>query len=143
MKNPIGWISLCLLLASFPSQAVSLKWQQAQFEKGRARLHQWLEANPLEFHYPEPLDMEECAAQLMDIAFGPVGSFALMTGNEKYSTRYMGIGILINIALNLLLTPRMGLNGTAIATSCSIVFWNAAMFITIRKKTGIRTWIWG
>jgi O-antigen/teichoic acid export membrane protein len=84
-----------------------------------------------------------CCAHLLDICFGPVGNFALMTGNEKYTTRYMAIGIFINIAVNLMLTPTMGLNGTAIATACYIVFWNAAMFITIRKKTGIRTWIFG
>ena len=84
-----------------------------------------------------------CCGQLINIGFGPVGNFALMTGNEKYNTIYMAIGILINIALNLLLTPRMGLNGTAIATVSSLVFWNAAMFITIKIKTGIRTWIFG
>jgi O-antigen/teichoic acid export membrane protein len=84
-----------------------------------------------------------CCAQLIDIAFGPVGNFALMTGNEKYSTIYMAIGILINVGLNFLLTPRMGLNGTAIATASSLVFWNAALFFTIYKKTGIRTWVFG
>jgi len=84
-----------------------------------------------------------CCGQLINVGFGPVGNFALMTGNEKYNTIYMAIGIFINIALNLILTPRMGLNGTAIATTSSIVFWNAAMFITLKKKTGIRTWIFG
>jgi O-antigen/teichoic acid export membrane protein len=84
-----------------------------------------------------------CCGQLINIGFGPVGNYALMTGNEKYSTIYMAIGIFINIVLNFILTPRMGLNGTAIATTSSIVFWNAALFITIRKKTGIRTWIFG
>ena len=80
---------------------------------------------------------------LIDIAFGPVGNFALMTGNEKYNTIYMAISILINIALNLMLTPRMGFVGTAIATASCTIFWNAAMFITIMRKTGIRTWIFG
>ncbi|HTB32952.1 MAG TPA: polysaccharide biosynthesis C-terminal domain-containing protein, partial [Bacteroidia bacterium] len=84
-----------------------------------------------------------CCGHLVDICFGPVGNFALMTGNEKYSTIYMAIGIFINIALNLLLTPRMGINGTAIATTSSLIFWNAALFFTIKKKTGIRTWIFG
>lgn len=84
-----------------------------------------------------------CCGQLFNIAFGPVGSFALMTGHQKYNTIYMAIGIVINITLNLILTPRMGFNGTAISTSVSMIFWNAAMFITIRKKTGIRTWIFG
>jgi O-antigen/teichoic acid export membrane protein len=84
-----------------------------------------------------------CCGQLVDIAFGPVRNLALMTGHEKYNTIYMGIGILINFGLNLVLTPRMGLNGTAIANVTSYIFWNAAMFITLKKKTGIRTWIFG
>lgn len=84
-----------------------------------------------------------CCGQLINIAFGPVVNFALMTGHEKYNTIYMAIGILINIVLNLLLTPNMGLNGTAIATASSLIFWNAALFITIKKKTGISTWIFG
>lgn len=84
-----------------------------------------------------------CCGQIIDIAFGPVGNFALMTGHEKYNTIYTAIGIFINIALNLLLTPRIGLNGTAIATASTLIFWNAAMFFTIKKKTGIRTWIFG
>lgn len=84
-----------------------------------------------------------CCGILIDIGFGPVGNFALMTGNEKYYTRYMAIGIFINIVLNLVLTPRMGFIGTAIATASSNVFWNAAMFFTIKRKTGISTWIFG
>jgi len=84
-----------------------------------------------------------CCGLLIDIAFGPVGNFALMTGHEKYNTIYAAIGIFINIALNLILTPHMGLNGTAIATTSSVIFWNAAMFFTIKKKTGISTWIFG
>ena len=84
-----------------------------------------------------------CCGLLIDIAFGPVGNFALMTGNEKYNTIYMSIGILLNIVLNLILTPRMGFIGTAIASASCTVFWNAAMFFTIKKRTGIRTWIFG
>jgi len=84
-----------------------------------------------------------CSGQIINIMFGPVVDFALMTGNEKYTTIYMSIGILINIALNLLLTPGMGLNGTAIATTSSLIFWNVALFYTLKKKTGIRTWIFG
>jgi O-antigen/teichoic acid export membrane protein len=84
-----------------------------------------------------------CCGHLVDIMFGPVGNFALMTGNQKYYTIYMTIGIFINIALNLVLTPQMGFIGTAISTASCSVFWNAAMYFTIRKKTGIRTWIFG
>jgi O-antigen/teichoic acid export membrane protein len=84
-----------------------------------------------------------CTAQLISIAFGPLGNYAVMTGNEKYTIRFASIKILLNVALNLLLTPKLGINGTAIASAIGIIFWNAGMFITIKKKTGISTWIFG
>ena len=84
-----------------------------------------------------------CTAQLISIAFGPVGNYAVMTGNEKLNIRYSAIKIFLAIALNLALTPALGINGTAIATGLSIVFWNAGMFITLKKKTGLSTWIFG
>ena len=84
-----------------------------------------------------------CCGHIIDVAFGPVLTFVLMTGNERYNTMAMSIGIFINIALNLILVPRIGINGTAIASASSTVFWNLFLFITIRKKTGIRTWILG
>jgi hypothetical protein len=37
----------------------------------------------------------------------------------------------------------MGINGTAIATACALITWNTGMYLSIRKKTGIRTWIFG
>lgn len=83
------------------------------------------------------------SGQLISIAFGPVGNFSLMTGNQQLNIIFAIIGILINIALNFILTPILGLNGTAIATTVALVTWNAGMYIATRKKTGIRTWIFG
>lgn len=84
-----------------------------------------------------------CVGHIIDVAFGPVLNFVLMTGYEKYNTIAMGMGIVINVALNLLLTPRMGITGTAIAAASSTVLWNLYLFYIIHKKTGIRTWILG
>ncbi len=81
--------------------------------------------------------------QIINVAFGPIGIFALMTGNQKFNIIFTIINIVLNISLNLLLTPTMGINGTAIATAVSLVTWNTSMFIAIRKKTGIKTWIFG
>lgn len=83
------------------------------------------------------------SGQMFNIAYGPVGIVALMTGNQRFNIIFTSINIIINIILNLLLTPTMGINGTAIATACALVTWNTGMFLTIRKKTGIRTWIFG
>ncbi len=81
--------------------------------------------------------------QIINIAYGPVGNFALMTGNQRFNIIFTSVNIIINVTLNLLLAPRWGMNGTAIATACALVSWNTCMFFAIRRKTGIRTWIFG
>jgi O-antigen/teichoic acid export membrane protein len=83
------------------------------------------------------------SAQLLNIAFGPVGLVSIMTGNERINT-FFAIGkILLNIILNLIFVPYWGLNGTALATIISVGLWNIGMFITIKKKISISTWIFG
>ena len=84
-----------------------------------------------------------CIGHIIDVAFGPVLSFVLMTGYEKYNTIAMAMGIVMNVVLNLLLTPSMGITGTAIAAASSTVLWNLYLFIIIYRKTGIRTWVLG
>lgn len=84
-----------------------------------------------------------CTGQIINITYGPVGNIALMTGNQRFNIIFTSINIFINFTLNLILTPSIGINGTAIATACTLVIWNTGMFITIWKKTGIRTWIFG
>jgi O-antigen/teichoic acid export membrane protein len=83
------------------------------------------------------------SGQIINLAYGPVGNFALMTGNQKFNIIFVAINIFINISLNLILTPTMGITGTAIATTCALITWNTGMFFAVRKKTGINTWIFG
>ena len=82
-----------------------------------------------------------CSAHLINSAFGSVGNLALMSKFEKYNAIVIIISIVINIVLNLLLTPQWGLNGTALAMALSIVVWNVILFIIVKNKTGITTWV--
>lgn len=84
-----------------------------------------------------------CTGQLISIAFGPVGNFSVTTGNEKITILFSFLKMLMIVILNIILTPRWGINGTAIATAISMILWNAGMFITIKRKTGLKTWILG
>lgn len=81
--------------------------------------------------------------QLISIAFGPVGMISVMTGNERLTAIFMSVSIILNITLNFILVPLYGINGTAISTTLVLIFWNLSMFILVKKKTGIRTWILG
>jgi O-antigen/teichoic acid export membrane protein len=82
-----------------------------------------------------------CVTQLISVAFGSVGIVTMMTGHEKYNSIATFISIVINIAGNLILTPLMGVNGTAISAAISILVWNIYLTIIVRKKVGVSPWV--
>lgn len=76
---------------------------------------------------------------LMNAAAGPVGTILNMTGHQVAYQNMVLSGALVNIGLNLLLVPRMGIDGSAIAGTVSMFVWNIAAIIYIKKKYGILT----
>lgn len=65
------------------------------------------------------------AAQLANVATGPVGYLLIMTGDQRWWMQ-AGVGALLgNGLLNLLLIPRYGFVGAALATGASL----AALFV--------------
>lgn len=84
-----------------------------------------------------------CAGQFIGIAFGPLGVFSVVTKNEKITTRFILWKMGVLVLLNIILTPIWGINGAAIATATSIIFWNAGMYVVIKRRTGVSTWIFG
>lgn len=78
-----------------------------------------------------------CLGQLINIFCGSVGLLLLMTGNQKFSIYSLAGGITFNILLNLLLTPKYGIDGAAIASTSSLIIWNAMMYYFVRKKLNI------
>jgi O-antigen/teichoic acid export membrane protein len=83
-----------------------------------------------------------CLAQLFSISCGPVGIISIMTGHEKFNTIGIVISMAITIVLNLLLTPRYGLMGSAIAVTAAIVVWNIYLVAMVKKHVGIYSWIY-
>jgi len=76
---------------------------------------------------------------LMDCAIGSVGLLLIMTGHGRESAIGMGIGAGVNIILNLLLIPKWGLEGAAIATTFSLILWNVVQSVLVYKRIGIHT----
>jgi O-antigen/teichoic acid export membrane protein len=83
-----------------------------------------------------------CVAQLFSISCGPVGIISMMTGHEKFNTIATILSMTTTIVLNLILTPRYGLMGCAIAASVSIILWNVYLIIKVKKHVGIYSWIY-
>lgn len=75
-------------------------------------------------------------ARFYSAVCGSVGNILQMTGHQKVVQNIMLIAAVINIMLNLLLIPIYLLEGAAVASLVSVVFWNTAMVITVKKKFG-------
>lgn len=69
--------------------------------------------------------------QLINVSVGPAGSILTMTKYPRINL-YNSIGLLsINIVLNLILIPRYGMLGAAIATSTSIILINLLRILEV------------
>lgn len=84
-----------------------------------------------------------CLGQLLNILFGSVGTLLLMSGHQKFSILSLAISLVVNVLLNILLTPRYGTTGTAIASATGIGLWNLLMYFFARTKLKIRTTAFG
>jgi O-antigen/teichoic acid export membrane protein len=76
-------------------------------------------------------------AQLVNASTGPVGLLLNMTGHERYTAMTASVGAITNTFLNLLLIPKLGVNGAAIATGISIIFINILNCVWVGKKISI------
>lgn len=70
---------------------------------------------------------------------GSVGTFLQMVGRQKIFQNILIMAALINILLNSLLIPNYGIEGAAVASSVSGIFWNLLMIIYIKKHFGFYT----
>jgi O-antigen/teichoic acid export membrane protein len=74
-----------------------------------------------------------CVAMLVATAAGPVDAILLMGGRSSWSTANTASALVLNIGLNLLLIPRMGMQGAAIAWAVSLVWRNAVPLVQVDR----------
>ena len=77
--------------------------------------------------------------QFVNSISGATGLFMNMTGNQNVFRNIVLIAALINLVLNILLTPTYGLYGAAIAGMISMMTWNIATLFFIKAKFGKTT----
>jgi len=77
--------------------------------------------------------------QLVNASTGSVATVLNMTGHERDTTRIILVGALLNVALNFMLTPILGMIGAAIGTASGLIAWNMLMWHQAFKRTGIDT----
>lgn len=70
---------------------------------------------------------------------GSVGSVLQMTGNQHLFQNILLVAAILNVLLNYILIPISGIQGAAIASFFSVVFWNTIMVIIVKRKFGFIT----
>ena len=77
--------------------------------------------------------------KLVSAFSGSVGNLLQMTGKQVVFMKILFAGAILNIILNYILIPIWGINGAAIASMASIIFWNMSMVIFINREFGFLT----
>ncbi len=76
--------------------------------------------------------------QLVNVGAGSVGYLLMMTGHQTPCARVFLISALINIGLNAIAIPKLGLFGAALATAFSMMLWNVWLHILVVKYLQVR-----
>lgn len=77
--------------------------------------------------------------QVINVFFGSVGTILNMTGMEKEAVTSIAVAIIVNITLDVVLIPLLGMVGAAIASAVSILIWNMVARHYVQSRVGIES----
>jgi O-antigen/teichoic acid export membrane protein len=77
-------------------------------------------------------------AMLVDMGTGNVSTVLLMAGKSSWNLVNTGVSVVMNVGLNLILIPRLGIVGAALAWAASIVVENLAAVIEVEVLVSLR-----
>lgn len=83
------------------------------------------------------------AGQVVNALCGSVGTVLLMMGRERELGVVSGTSAAMNILLNLVLIPPLGMVGAALASAASLVLFNVALVVRVRFSLGLDTTVLG
>lgn len=69
----------------------------------------------------------------------PVGSFLIATNRQVWNTINLGVAVVTNVSLNLLLQPRLGVNGAAIAVLATYIVLFTLGMIQVYRVSKLNT----
>jgi O-antigen/teichoic acid export membrane protein len=76
-------------------------------------------------------------------SLGPVERLLNMLGEQRSCAAVYASAFVINLAIALVLIPRLGLDGAAIATATALVSESVMLFFVTRRRLGFHVFIWG
>lgn len=74
---------------------------------------------------------------LVNVAVGPVSYLMTMTGNQHRCAGIWAATVVLQVALDLILIPRWGIEGAAIGTACATTFLGLALTILVKRRLDI------
>jgi len=81
-----------------------------------------------------------CIGHFINAISGTVSYFMQMTDSQFAFQIIMSVAVLIAITLNYLFIPLYGIEGAAMATAISLIYWNITCVVFIKYKYGIRSY---
>jgi O-antigen/teichoic acid export membrane protein len=76
-------------------------------------------------------------------AVGPVERLLNMLGEQRACALVYAFAFAVNLGLCILLIPRFGATGAAIATSCAVLAESTLLFFVTKRRLGLHVLIWG
>jgi O-antigen/teichoic acid export membrane protein len=127
LQRLIGQIQLASLVTSlgvFLVLAIGGRWALGWFGK--------------DFRAGYPVMLILGAGQIALATVGAVSGYLLtMTGHQREASRVIGGTALFNLVLTLILTPLIGIQGTALATTIAVVARTVILAVIVRRMVGV------
>ena len=76
--------------------------------------------------------------QLVNVGAGSVGYLMEMTGHHRQCAFVLGCSAVLNLILNAILIPLLGILGAAIATATTMALWNIWLHQLVTKYLGVK-----
>lgn len=92
-----------------------------------------------EFRAAQPALSILAVGQCANALLGPCGQLLVMMGRQRLMAALLAVAAVVNVALNLLLIPRYGIEGAAMATTVALVLWNVCVAVAAARLVGIRS----
>ncbi|HEX2725382.1 MAG TPA: lipopolysaccharide biosynthesis protein [Beijerinckiaceae bacterium] len=83
------------------------------------------------------------AGLVLRAATAPAEHLLNVTGYHRDTMRVYAVAAIANVALNLLLIPRLGIMGAAIATYTAMLSGNAWLYVLVRRRLGVSAFVFG
>jgi O-antigen/teichoic acid export membrane protein len=76
-------------------------------------------------------------------SIGPAERLLSMVGEQRACAAVYATAFILNLALCIVLIPRLGVPGAAISTAIALVVESVALFVVTKRRLGFDVFVWG